>query len=112
MLANTDSFALPSGRPRRLGRVVSAVGNVIMRHWRAFRNRRAARVLLEWDDRMLADIGLTRHDVRSAMSLPPGEDPTAQLVVRAVERRAAHRAQARERLMRRELGERSVARVD
>ena len=50
--------------------------------WQAVRNRRSVAKLLEWDDRMLRDIGLTQSDVRSAMApadlrrpvLPPRRD--------------------------------------
>ena len=37
-----------------------------------FRNRRELRELLERDDRILRDIGLTRADVESALSKPMG----------------------------------------
>jgi uncharacterized protein YjiS (DUF1127 family) len=37
-----------------------------------FRNRRELRELLEKDDRILHDIGLTRADVESALSKPMG----------------------------------------
>jgi uncharacterized protein YjiS (DUF1127 family) len=37
-----------------------------------FRNRRELRDLLERDDRILRDIGLTRADVESALSKPMG----------------------------------------
>lgn len=37
-----------------------------------FRNRRELRDLLEKDDRILHDIGLTRVDVESALSKPMG----------------------------------------
>lgn len=65
---------------------------------RAWQNRRDVRMLLEFDDRMLSDIGLTRTDVTSALASPPDVDPSRRLRVMAVERRAAGRAQARERL--------------
>ena len=39
------------------------------------------------DRRMLADIGITRADVRDAFSEPFWEDPTALLRERAIERR-------------------------
>ena len=43
------------------------------------------------DDRMLADIGLTRGDLRDAYSEPVWRDPTAILVSRAHERRINRR---------------------
>ena len=66
--------------------------------WRSVSNRRAVGRLLDLDERMLRDIGLTSGDVRSAMATPLRDDPSLRLRVLAVERRAAHRAQAKERL--------------
>ena len=54
---------------------------------RARRHRREATVLAGLDRRMLADIGITRADVRDAFSEPFWEDPTALLRERALERR-------------------------
>lgn len=54
---------------------------------RAQRHRREARQLAKLDRRMLADIGITRADVRDAFSEPFWEDPTALLRERAIERR-------------------------
>lgn len=42
-------------------------------------NRLKANRLMELDDHQLADIGLTRNDVRRALNLGLGEDPTTQL---------------------------------
>lgn len=55
----------------------------------------AGRALARLDDRMLADIGLTRTDVGAAFSEPLWRDPTRRLAVIAVERRAAVRAARR-----------------
>lgn len=54
---------------------------------RARRNRRDAVKLAGLDRRMLADIGISRADVRDAFSEPFWEDPTALLRERAIERR-------------------------
>jgi uncharacterized protein YjiS (DUF1127 family) len=64
----------------------------LVTHWlrelaRARRNRREANVLAGLDRRMLADIGITRADVRDAFSEPFWDDPTALLRERALERR-------------------------
>jgi uncharacterized protein YjiS (DUF1127 family) len=64
----------------------------LVTHWvktlaRARRHRREAHVLAGLDRRMLADIGITRADVRDAFSEPFWEDPTALLRERALERR-------------------------
>ena len=62
---------------------------------RARRHRREARVLAGLDRRMLADIGVTRADLRDAFSEPFWEDPTALLRERVGERRANRVARAR-----------------
>lgn len=54
---------------------------------RARKNRRDARVLAGFDHHMLADIGITRADLRDAFSQPFWDDPTALLRERALERR-------------------------
>ena len=54
---------------------------------RARRHRREANILAGLDRRMLADIGISRADVRDAFSEPFWEDPTALLRERAIERR-------------------------
>ncbi len=65
--------------------------------WRAMRNRRSVARLLEWDDHMLRDIGLTPGDVRSALASPMADDPSYRLAAMSVERRSAFRAAALER---------------
>ena len=55
------------------------------------KNRRDAAALSGLDERMLADIGLTRGDLRDAYSEPVWRDPTAILVSRAQERRVNRR---------------------
>ena len=55
------------------------------------KNRRDAASLAGMDERMLADIGLTRGDLRDAYSEPVWRDPTAILVSRAHERRINRR---------------------
>src|SRR6202008_4175858 len=56
----------------------------------ARRHRREANVLIGLDQRMLADIGITRADVRDAFSEPFWDDPTTLLRERALERRLNH----------------------
>ena len=56
---------------------------------RARRHRREARALAGLDHRMLADIGVTRADLRDAFSEPFWEDPTLLLRNRVCERRAS-----------------------
>ena len=64
-----------------------------LRAWR--RRMRERDQLSRMDDRMLADIGLTRGDVRDAVSEPVWRDPTAILVSRAQERRVNRRTLVR-----------------
>jgi uncharacterized protein YjiS (DUF1127 family) len=76
------------------GTLVRAFASVLalLTHWlkelaRAHRHRREATTLANLDRRMLADIGITRADLRDAFSEPFWEDPTALLRERAIERR-------------------------
>jgi len=56
----------------------------------ARRHRREANMLVGLDQRMLADIGITRADLRDAFSEPFWDDPTTLLRERALERRLNH----------------------
>ena len=70
--------------------IFAATGLVMARLRRlavAFQHRHDATVLLRFDDRMLADIGLTRRDVREAFSEPVWRDPTDLLAERVAGRR-------------------------
>jgi uncharacterized protein YjiS (DUF1127 family) len=63
-----------------------AVAAVAMGVWRlvvAIKHRRELAHLADFDDRMLADIGLTRTDLRDAYSEPLRRDPTTMLARRA-----------------------------
>jgi uncharacterized protein YjiS (DUF1127 family) len=88
--------------------VLPVAGGVVLRafaallafvtHWlkrmaRARRHRREANVLAGLDRHMLADIGLTRSDLRDAFSEPFWDDPTSLLRERAQERRLSRSAQ-------------------
>jgi uncharacterized protein YjiS (DUF1127 family) len=66
-----------------LAGVVFGIGSIV----RALKNRRDATMLAELDARMLADIGLTRSDLRDAYAEPLWRDPTDILAHRARERR-------------------------
>ena len=77
------------------GRLVRTIAGMLVVGTRALvqtlKNRRDAAMLTGLDDRMLADIGLTRGDLRDAYSEPVWRDPTAILVSRAHERRINRR---------------------
>src|SRR5690242_7176708 len=76
---------LPFARARRgLAAALQRAADAMVRAWR---NRRDAAVLATLDERTLADIGLTRGDVRDAFAAPLWEDPTNLLRARALERR-------------------------
>ena len=53
---------------------------------RAFKHHREAAALSDLDDRMLADIGVTRSDLRTAMIEPLWNDPTSVLACRVRQR--------------------------
>jgi len=81
--------------PSHFVRMVNAVAGIVVVGVRqlaqTIKSRRDAVNLAGLDDRMLADIGLTRGDLRDAFSEPVWRDPTAILVSRAHERRINRR---------------------
>ncbi|MBN8958698.1 MAG: DUF1127 domain-containing protein [Rhizobiales bacterium] len=81
-----------SGPFARAVRVAGVAGLRVVEFYRSFKSRREMRMLAGFDDRMLADIGLTRSDLRDAVSEPLWRDPTHVLVTRVRERRAARPA--------------------
>jgi uncharacterized protein YjiS (DUF1127 family) len=91
-----SSLAIAAAVPA--GRVLAALGGRMGRSLKAvaerLRNRRDAMRLAALDDRMLADIGLTRCDLRDAYSEPLWHDPTDVLARRAAERRTSRRRSA------------------
>lgn len=58
-----------------LGRVRRAAARIL----RSLRHRREVRELLKFDDRMLADIGISRLDLHRALDTPPLDDPSRLL---------------------------------
>ena len=81
--------------PSLFARTVNSVAEVAVVSIRAVlrtvKNRRGAASLSGLDDRMLADIGLTRGDLHDAYAEPVWRDPTAVLVSRVQERRVNRR---------------------
>jgi len=76
-----------------VGTTVARIGRWLMDAWR---HRHDAVALAALDDRMLADIGLTRCDLNDALSEPLWRDPTIVLARRYRERRKVRRAVAAE----------------
>ncbi len=83
------SVALLSGRSaaRAAAAFAAAAGRRLAHGARVLRNRHASAMLARLDDRMLADIGITRSDLRDAYAEPLWHDPTDVLARRARERR-------------------------
>jgi len=86
-LSSLRTAALPA--LAALDRAGAAAAKRVRHVCEILRNRREAAVLASFNDRMLADIGLTRSDLRDAFAEPPWRDPTAVLANRAQERRSA-----------------------
>jgi uncharacterized protein YjiS (DUF1127 family) len=74
-----------------LGRALLALGRGVKRMARRWKNRHDTMRLASLDERMLADIGLNRSDLRDAFAELPWRDPSDVLARRAAERRASRR---------------------
>jgi uncharacterized protein YjiS (DUF1127 family) len=85
----TISAAAPLGRVLR--GLASRAGRGLKQLAEKVKNRHAAMRLAELDDRMLADIGLSRSDLRDAYALPPWRDAGGLLARRVAERRGRRR---------------------
>jgi uncharacterized protein YjiS (DUF1127 family) len=92
-----SDFRLPAPAGSALIRFLAAGRACLATAWRSYRNRRAVTKLLSWDARMLHDIGLTPGDVRSALAVPPSDDPSLHLDALWRERRTAVWANHEER---------------
>src|SRR5450759_2281390 len=87
MNANIPVLPIAGGTlVRALLALVALVTSWLKRFSRARQNRRQAAVLAGLDRLMLADIGITRADLRDAFSEPFWDDPTALLRERAPSR--------------------------
>jgi len=84
MVMRWNSTAAPFA-PIRRAIVALALG--VGRLGVAIKHRRDLARLVDVDDRLLADIGLKRSDLRDACSKPLWKDPTKLLVRRVGERR-------------------------
>lgn len=87
------AIAISAAAP--VGRALAAFGSRMRRHLKQLAkrvtNRRDAMRLAGLDDRMLADIGLTRSDLRDAYAGPLWRNPTDVLALRSAEWRASRR---------------------
>ncbi len=72
--------------------LVSQVVDAAMAVVRAYRHRLDATALAGVDDQALADIGLTRSDLRDAFAEPLWRDPTSLMRTRVDGRRRGFRA--------------------
>jgi uncharacterized protein YjiS (DUF1127 family) len=92
------ALTTPADAPSSCAKAFAAVGTTLARVacWLAdaWCHRRDATTLAGFDDRMLADIGLTRCDLNDALSEPLWRDPTIVLARRYRERRKVRRAAA------------------
>jgi len=68
--------------------LLSALLRDVHTAFRSWNARRRLKTLIEYDDHMLADIGITRADVRWALGLPFCYDPGIELQRRAFRNRA------------------------
>jgi len=75
---NTPAVSLPSAHPP--ASFVAAVVRICRQVTKGWRHRHDVALLAAMDDRMLADIGLTRGDLNSALSQSLWRDPTRVLV--------------------------------
>ena len=74
-----------------LSAAAGRMGRSFKRAAERMKNRRDAMRLAGLDDRMLADIGINRSDLRDAYSIAPWKDPSELLARRATERRVRSR---------------------
>ena len=77
------AIRLPATRFARtpFGALFSPLGTVLAKFAKRLENRAAIRQLMEADEYMLRDIGLSRSDVTSAVRLSPLTDPTVALKI-------------------------------
>src|SRR3954464_9762795 len=83
------SAAAPAAKV--LAALAGRLGRSLKQFADRMKNRRDAFRLADLDDRMLADIGLNRSDLRDAYAGPLWRDPSELLARRVVERRSGYR---------------------
>ncbi len=80
------SFIASQGNHAATG-VLSVVVRDLSAAFRSWNKRRQLKTLSEFDDHLLADIGVTKDDVRWALDLPFAYDPGVELQRRALRNR-------------------------
>ena len=63
--------------------LLGEIATTVYRFVRSWQNRRALTSLIHFDEHMLADIGLTRADIRETLELPFSYDLSRELHYRA-----------------------------
>src|SRR5262245_16863276 len=91
MTSHAETAKTAAFFPRTMVAIAGAVVLRIRQVLVALKHRHDATILASLDERMLADIGLTRSDLRQAFDEPLWRDPTAILVNVIGNRRAGRR---------------------
>ena len=90
------SYHVPTTFIQTVVCAVKTAGSVMLLHakqlYKAIRHRRHIAVLAEYDERLLADLGLRRDDLHAAVREPIWRDPTELLSRRVSATRAKARA--------------------
>lgn len=80
-MATTEAAHLEPHSLSLVRRIAEGCGAFVNAVARSTRNRRAVKSMLELDDRMLRDIGVTRCDVHNALAARFDEDPAYRLTI-------------------------------
>lgn len=99
MITTRSTTSRSSSVSALVATTIRGVATALQARWSVMRNRRRMKSLEDFDDHLLADIGLTRQDLRAARTLPSHLDPTLRLaaIVRDHEAANAHVAARRPR---------------
>jgi len=89
MLMTSKTKASQTALRQLAGTLAQTISNLVAHFAQVWRHRRDLDQLARFDDHMLADIGLTRSDLRDAMAEPRWRDPSALLKQRLAERRSS-----------------------
>jgi uncharacterized protein YjiS (DUF1127 family) len=81
-MRNAASFIASQNESAEAG-LLHAVARFAHETLNAWKRRRQIAVLVDFDDHMLSDIGLSRRDVKDALDLPFSHDPGRELQLRA-----------------------------